>query len=191
MDCPSYTICYEWDVDGSLYRGSPSQYHPCWWAPQQHQKVPLEPAMGDAAQRQGRKRCLPRGKYNFWSLKWAKPGLASCSHPCLPFSVDVFEMGKFWSHFSIFASTDFGGRWVWLRSKGEQQVLRHAGVHSWTSNSTLKGTMSGVIVKDIEHPNSTLGHKRRSAYLTKMSILTVSLENFILIQLSTAVQEKL
>lgn len=162
----------------SLCRGSPGWYHSCWWARQQHQKVPLQPAVGDAAQRQGNKCCLPWGKCHPRSLKRAEPGLASCSDPCLPFSVDTFEMAKFWSHFSVFASTDFGGRWVWLRSKREQQFFRHAGVHSWTSNSAFKSTMSGLIVKDVEHPNSTQGHKRRSIYLTNMSFLTVSLQNF-------------
>lgn len=51
--------------------------------------------VGDAAQRQGRKHSLPWGKCHPWSLKWAEPGLASCRDPCLPFSVDTFEMAKF------------------------------------------------------------------------------------------------
>lgn len=46
--CPSQTngLLYEQDVDGSLCRGSPSQYYPCWWAPQQDWKVLLEQMWG-------------------------------------------------------------------------------------------------------------------------------------------------
>lgn len=146
-------LCYGMDVDRSLCRGSPSWYHS--WAPQKHQKVLLEPTLGNGAQRQSSKCCLSWRKRHPWSLKWAEPPLASCSDACLPFSVSTFEMAEFWSHFSVFASTNFGGRWVCLRSKWEQQLFRHTGVHSWASKSTLQGTASGLIIKDVEHPNST------------------------------------
>lgn len=47
-----------------------------------------------------------------------------------------------------------------------------------TSSSTPKAMMSGLSFKDTEHPNSGRDHKRTLAYVTKVSFLTVSLDNF-------------
>lgn len=137
------------DMDRSLCRGSPSWY--CSWAPQQHQKVLLEPALGNGAQRQRSKCCLSWGKHHPWSLKRAEPPLASCSDPCLPFSVDTFEMARFWSRFSVFASTNFAGS---SSSDTLVSTVGHLSPHlkvphvAWLSKMLSIQTLHGVLKGD-------------------------------------------
>lgn len=174
------------EKSGSLCKGRPSWPHSCSWPPLQ--KVPLEPAMGVSSWRQGRKCCLLWGKchtgpWNGQNLGWHL--VVILAHHSQLMCLD----NKFWSHFSVFASTDFGGRWFWQRSKRKQQLFKHADVHSGTSNYTLKGTVRGLIVQDIEHPNFFIGLYKE--IWQKWALSQSHWRILSLIRLSTAVQKNL
>lgn len=116
-------------------------------------------------QRQGRKLWLPLGKCHLWSLKGQNLGwhlvvtLARHSHlrslrwP----NSEAVSQSLFLQTFPINVA-DVSG---WEANENSSSV------HSWTSNSTLEGTRSRLIVWDVEHPNSSQGYRRRSTHLTK------------------------
>lgn len=127
-------------------------------------------------QRQGRKLCLPLGKCHPCSLKGQNLGW----HLVVTLAHLSQMMPWKWPNFEIVSQSLFPQIFPINIAdvSGWEANENSSSAHSWTSNSTLKGTMSSLIVWDVEHPNSSQGYRRRSTYLTKMSFLTVSLENF-------------
>lgn len=161
--CPSQTNLLS-GMQLEVCAGDSQWYHSCLWAPH-HSSTRKFCWMRHWGQRQGRKLCLPLGKCHLWSLKGQNLGwhlvvtLARHSHlrslrwP----NSEAVSQSLFLQTFPINVA-DVSG---WEANENSSSV------HSWTSNSTLEGTMSRLIVWDVEHPNSSQGYRRRSTHLTK------------------------